>query len=98
MTPEQIIIQDCHKGIISEQVCADMLIESLSITHPTLAKLLDNSCWYDEIIKITSEVLHIQNKEQLCTCPECGSTDYCSDNTNTNKCNKCGTFFTLKKI
>ena len=104
MTPEQLLLYDYEKNNVSAEICIDALLTSISVSHQTLYTLLTNECVTkyveDEvIIDAIAEVLHYQEPLSLNTCPEC-MTDaygYKADNTNLAECNKCGTFFKLRK-
>ena len=97
MTVEQRAIYDYKKGNVSAEICADVLLESLNITHPTLHMLLCDECVDEDIIKIAAEVLNYQDTAPSGVCPNCGSTGYDAAHTNLAECKKCGTFFKLKK-
>ena len=99
MNIEQKAILEYRKGNTSQNVCANTLLESLNITHPTLYMLLCKECTDECIIKLAMEVFNYKEPLPLNSCPEC-MTDaygYTADNTNLAECNRCGTFFKLRK-
>ena len=102
LTPEQMTILDYYKMNVSAEICIDTLLTSLSVSHPTLHKVLTKECITtyvdtEDIISAIAEVLRYQDTAPSGVCPECGSTGYDASHTNLAECKKCGTFFKLRK-